>query len=86
MIILKYTEVVITVGWVPETWISELPKRNGLLRQVEQGFSSFFAKFLANLMIFQSGAMPKAQRNFEKSSNYAKNLVKNEEKALFNLT
>ena len=25
------------------------------LRQVEQGFSSFFAKFLANLMIFQSG-------------------------------
>ena len=26
------------------------------LRQVEQGFSSFFAKFLAYLTIFQSGA------------------------------
>ena len=30
---------------------------------VEQGFSSFFAKFLAYLMIYQSG---KALQNFEK--------------------
>ena len=30
--------------------------KNGVKRQVEHGFSSFFAKFLADLMIFQSGA------------------------------
>ena len=39
------------------------------LRQVEQqGFSSFFAKFMAYLMIFQGGVRAKGTllRNFEK--------------------
>ena len=43
---------------VPETWVSgfgSAMEQIGL-RQVEQGFSSFFAKFLAYLMIFQNGA------------------------------
>ena len=54
------------------------------LRQVEQGlFSSFFAKFLAYLMIFQRFAAPSVGTNhFGKSSNMAKTLAK---KALFNL-
>ena len=40
--------------WVVETRVLEVPLRNGYFRQVEQGFSSFFAKFLPFLMIFQS--------------------------------
>ena len=41
----------------------------GVLWQVEQGFNSFFANFLAwRLMIFQSG-VPKELCNFDKSSN-----------------
>ena len=39
------------------------------LRQVEKGYSSFCAKFLAYLMIFQSTNVLK---NFEKSSNIPK--------------
>ena len=54
------------------------------LRQVEQGFSSFFARFLAYLMIFQSLAVL-LMLHFVKSSNMPKNLAQNEEKALFNL-
>ena len=50
------------------------------LRQVEQGFSSFFAKFLAYLVIFQSGPHQRCSGNFEKSSNMAKIWQKNEEK------
>ena len=48
---------------------------------VEQGFSSFFAKFFAYLMIFQSFAVPsEVLRIFEKSLiTYAKNLAKNED-------
>ena len=41
-------------------------------RQVEQGISPFFVKFLPYLKIFQSGAIEEALRNFEKSSNMAK--------------
>ena len=42
----------------------------GVLWQVEQGFNSVFANFLAwRLMIFQSGVVPKELCNFEKSSN-----------------
>ena len=33
----------------------------GLRRQVEQGFSAFFAKFLPYLMIFKSSAAPLAR-------------------------
>lgn len=47
------------------------------LRQVEQGFSSFFARFLACLMIFQIFCSVFGTINFEKSSNLPK---KNEEK------
>ena len=32
-------------------WVSEVPLWNGSLRQVEQGFSSIFANFLAYLMM-----------------------------------
>ena len=41
------------------------------LRQVEQDFSSFFAKYLAFLFIFQSFAAPPSciMLHFEKSSN-----------------
>ena len=35
--------------------VPAVPWRNGFLGQVEQEFSSFFAKFLPNLMIFLSG-------------------------------
>ena len=45
-------------------------------RQVEQGFSSFSAKFLSCLMIFQSFTA----LYFEKSSNMTKIWQKNEEK------
>ena len=43
---------------IPKTWVFGFWKCCGEmgLRQVEQGFSSFLAKFLAYLMIFQSGA------------------------------
>ena len=37
-----------------KNWVSGT--RNEFKRQVEEGFSSFFAKFLLCLMIFQSGA------------------------------
>ena len=40
---------------VPETRVPAVPWENWF-RQVEQGFSSFFTKFLAYLMMFQSGA------------------------------
>ena len=36
-------------------------------RQVEQGFSSFYAKFLPYLMIFQSGVHREVLWNFEKN-------------------
>ena len=45
------------------------------LRQVEQGFSSFFAKFDD----FSKWGMPKWLQNFEKSSNMPKKMAKNEE-------
>ena len=48
--------------WVPETWVSYFGvlevcmwEEMGL-RQVKLGLSSYFAKFLAFLMIFQIGA------------------------------
>ena len=49
--------------------VLEVPWRNGIIRQVEQGFSSFFAKFLPYMMmIFQRSAM----LHFGKSSSMAK--------------
>ena len=42
--------VVASDGLGNQNWL-----KNRLLRQVEQGFSSFFAKLLVYLMIFQSG-------------------------------
>ena len=53
----------------------KFPKEMGL-RQIEQGFSSFFAKFLALLMIFQSFAVPldrSTLKNYQICQNYAKN-------------
>ena len=47
--------------------------KNGFTRQVQQGFSSFFAEFLPYLMICQSEV---ALRKFEKSSNMPKNCTK----------
>ena len=41
---------------VSETWEWGFESGEMVLRQVEQGFSSFFDKFLAQLMIFQSQA------------------------------
>ena len=49
------------------------------LRQVEQGFSSFFAKFLAYLMIFQSFAVP-LDRSTLKNHQICQKFDKNEEK------
>ena len=42
---------------------------SGFGTNVEQGFSSFFAKFLAYLMIFQSGAHGKHYKTLQYSSN-----------------
>ena len=42
------------------------------LRQVEQGFSSLFAKFLAYLMIFQSLTMPSRRIPLRKIIKYGK--------------
>ena len=52
--------------WVPKSDFEfpESAKKCGL-RKVEQGFSSFFAIFLAYLMIFQSGARRKCCRILE---------------------
>ena len=54
----------------------------GVLRQVESGFSSFFVKFFAYLMIFQrkyyAEACCETLKNYQ---IYIKNLAKNEEKA-----
>ena len=51
------------------------------LRQVEQGFSSFFAKFLAYLMIFQSGAQERlSAKSLKNHQIWQKKIAKNEEK------
>ena len=50
------------------------------ISQDEQGFSSFFTKFLVYLMIFQKFRSTLDVIHFEKSSNNAKNLTKNVEK------
>ena len=62
--------VVLVERILPETWVPDgynlkpefrVPAvwwRNGLKRQVEQGFSSFFANFLAYFISFQSFAAP----------------------------
>ena len=73
---------------MPETCVSvlEVQCKSGVLRQVEQGISSFFANFLAYLMIFQSGArMPKSLQNFENHKNLLKIWQKYEEKTLVQL-
>ena len=46
----------LALGFLDVSW------RNALIRQVEQGFSSFFAKFLAYLISFQSGAQKEAEK------------------------
>ena len=50
------------------------------LKQVEQGFSSFYAKFLPYLMNFQSSAVPLVHSTLKKIIKYGKNLANNEEK------
>ena len=51
------------------------------LKLVEQGYSSFFAKFLAYLMLSQSGAY----RNFEKNHPICQTFVKKMKKNLVQL-
>ena len=46
------------------------------LRQVDQCFSSFFAKFLAYLMIFQSGEHAEGAAKLRKIIKYVKKLKK----------
>ena len=55
-------------------------------RKIEQGFSSFFAKFLPYLKICYNGASAAIVQYFVKSSNRAKIWQKQLRKALFNLT
>ena len=45
---------ILVTDWVPETWVLEVPWRKMGLRQVQQGFSSSFAKFWAYLLIIQT--------------------------------
>ena len=54
------------MDWVPET-CCRFWKRHGEmgLRQVELDFSSFFAKFLAYLIIFQSFTISTLEKSFE---------------------
>ena len=54
----KSSELCIIISNTSYQWrngfrVPTVPQRNGLNRQVEQGFSSFFATFMAYLMIFQ---------------------------------
>ena len=57
---------------VPDFRVPGISQNMGL-RQVEQGSSSFFAKFLAYLMIFQSFMAPSVHFTWgKKSSNSAK--------------
>ena len=60
---------------VPDFRVPGISQNMGL-RQVEQGSSSFFAKFLAYLMIFQSFKAPLCR-----IIKYTKHLAKNEEKS-----
>jgi len=47
--------------------------RNGFFRQVEENFSSFFAKVFAIFDdFFNAECIPKVLQNFEKSSNMPK--------------
>ena len=55
------------------------------LRQVEQGFSSFFAKFMASFYYFSTFRNAFGTFQFKKSSNMPKKFQKNWRKALFNL-
>ena len=60
--------------WIPKTWISGFgnaiwANQFRASRTMKKKLSSFFAKFLAYLMISQSGRHPIALWNFEKSSN-----------------
>ena len=50
----------------------------GIIQKIDQGSFSFFAKFLAYLMIFQSFIAP---FRIEKSSHMPKNMAKIEEKS-----
>ena len=49
--------------------------------QIEQGFSSFFAKVLPYLMIFQTFAEPSAHSTLKNRQIWQKYLVKIEEKS-----
>ena len=60
--------------------VSGISRKMGL-RQVELGFSSFLAKFLTYLMIFQSFEESLSMLHFEKFFKYAKKMAKNEEKS-----
>ena len=59
---------------VPEIRISEVPRGENIYgvfkRQVEQGFSSFFATLLAYLMIFQSFTAPSCSADSSGSSKF----------------
>ena len=68
-ILMKLAKVV-----VPKFYQNRM--KNKKVFGIHQGFSSFFAKFLPYLMIFQSGVSPKVLQNFENSSNNAKNFPK----------
>ena len=65
--------------WLPEIGFSglnpESARKMGLKRHVEQGFSSFFAKFWANLMIFLKIRIAPSIF-YEKSTNLTKILQK----------
>ena len=66
---------------VPGLWVSGFES----YRQIGQDFSSFFAKFLAYLMIFQSGTHQRHCQNFEKYQICQK-FGKKWRKVLFNKT
>ena len=63
------------IGYVPESLRSEF------FMQVEQGLLHSFAKRLAYLKIFQSGAYTEGAAKLQKIIKYAKNLAKNEGKS-----
>jgi len=60
-------------------WVSEIgfsgtwnQPKNGLKRQVEQGFSSFLPNFLTYLITFQSFAAPSVNSTLKNHQKYAK--------------